>query len=362
MNNPSSLLVASVKNEGPNILEWIAHHRLCGFDRIQVYHHDSTDTTSATLRTLDRLGVIECVENQYDGDEHQLRACKQSAQSEAYAQADWCMVLGVEDFLAIKTGAGKIHDLIKACPDESDAILLNARVFGSNGQRTLGQDLITQRFQKAEPVDDIITGQLSTFKTLFRTTAYERPGPYLPQGSLKGSPAVCNGSGLQEDAFLRKNWRGNDPLGRKFAQVNHYGLRDLESFLLKYDRDHAAGTAQTMGQGFWARYDRNEQEDLLLVDRAPELWAEMTRLNEMSNGRLLRLRKRAIHRWRTALNGLLERREMAALRNALLNRDEHQPKGDSMVTPFRMPGRQPVFTSVRTPKPEPMPIRKTLAG
>ena len=55
MTEPTSLLVATVKNEGPNILEWVAHHRLCGFDRIQIYQNDSTDTTVQTLRTLDRL-------------------------------------------------------------------------------------------------------------------------------------------------------------------------------------------------------------------------------------------------------------------------------------------------------------------
>ena len=65
MTKDTTLLVATVRNEGPNILEWVAHHRLCGFDRIQIFQNDSTDNTVRTLRILDRLGVIEFFQNNY---------------------------------------------------------------------------------------------------------------------------------------------------------------------------------------------------------------------------------------------------------------------------------------------------------
>ena len=57
MTQDTSLLVTAVTNEGHTILEWVAHHRLCGFDRIQIYHHESTDTTVRTLHAcLRNLG------------------------------------------------------------------------------------------------------------------------------------------------------------------------------------------------------------------------------------------------------------------------------------------------------------------
>ena len=110
----TTLLVTTVRNEGPNILEWIAHHRLCGFDRIQVYQNDSTDTTVRSLRTLDQLGVIEYFENRHKKGAHQMRAYRRAGRSEAFADADWCMALECNEFLTIHAGDGKVSDLIAA--------------------------------------------------------------------------------------------------------------------------------------------------------------------------------------------------------------------------------------------------------
>ncbi len=131
MTKHTTLLVASVKNEGPNILEWVAHHCLCGFDRIQIFQNDSNDTTPRTLRALDQLGVIEFFQNRNaEPGAHQRRAYRRASRSAAYAESDWCMVLDCDEFLAVKTGGGKVQDLIEACPDDADAILVNWRVFG----------------------------------------------------------------------------------------------------------------------------------------------------------------------------------------------------------------------------------------
>ncbi|MGO4916449.1 glycosyltransferase family 2 protein [Pseudogemmobacter sp. W21_MBD1_M6] len=54
-----TLLVATVKNEGPNILEWVSHHLLAGFDDIVVYQNDSIDGTDDTLRLLAELRIPE---------------------------------------------------------------------------------------------------------------------------------------------------------------------------------------------------------------------------------------------------------------------------------------------------------------
>lgn len=50
--NAKVLLISTVKNEGPNILEWVAHHLCIGFTHIQIYQNDSEDGTQKTLRTL----------------------------------------------------------------------------------------------------------------------------------------------------------------------------------------------------------------------------------------------------------------------------------------------------------------------
>ena len=348
MTQPTSLLVATIKNEGPNILEWVAHHRLCGFDRIQIYQNDSTDTTVQTLRTLKRLGVIEFFENRHNKGAHQMRAYRRASRTSSYSESDWCMVLDGDEFLSIKTGDGKVSDLIATVPD-ADAFLVNWRVFGSNGLRELGRELVIERFTHAEPASDIVDTHLTPFKPLFRTSSFARPGIHLPRDPRKSELVYANASGLTNDDFFRKNWRSYDPKERQFAQVNHYAVRDLASFLLKHDRGSANAPHRNVSDAYWVQHDRNDEEDLGLSQTAPDVMAEMHRLDEMSDGQLLRLRNRAFRQWRIGLEALLERPMMAALRNSILAADQGIKGEDNMIAPFRLPGRQPVFSSTRTP-------------
>lgn len=46
---PSICLVSPARNEGPYLLEWIAWHRMIGFDDIIVLTHDCTDGSDVLL-------------------------------------------------------------------------------------------------------------------------------------------------------------------------------------------------------------------------------------------------------------------------------------------------------------------------
>ena len=222
MTKDTTLLVATVRNEGPNILEWVAHHRLCGFDRIQIFQNDSTDNTVRTLRILDRLGVIEFFQNRnLEVGAHRRRAYRRASRGAAYAESTWCMVLDCDEFLNVKTGDGTVQDLIAACPTEADAILLNWRIFGSNGHRDLSGELVTERFTRAEAAGEIANGRKSPVKALARTASFGRPGVHMPRDPKKDAPVYCNGSGLSAGEFEHRNWRSDDPGARKLAQVNH---------------------------------------------------------------------------------------------------------------------------------------------
>lgn len=52
---------AIFKNEYPYILEWIAWHKLCGFDKIIIADNDSDDGTRELLQALDDLGEINLI-------------------------------------------------------------------------------------------------------------------------------------------------------------------------------------------------------------------------------------------------------------------------------------------------------------
>src|SRR5262249_3251765 len=55
--------VVGMRDEGPTTLEWIAHHKAIGVDRIFVYTNDNTDKTDEILKVLADHDVITLIAN-----------------------------------------------------------------------------------------------------------------------------------------------------------------------------------------------------------------------------------------------------------------------------------------------------------
>ncbi|HSF92434.1 MAG TPA: glycosyltransferase family 2 protein, partial [Paracoccaceae bacterium] len=55
---PNHTILATMKNEAPFILEWVAYHQIIGFDKFVIFSNDSTDGTTEILDALDRAGII----------------------------------------------------------------------------------------------------------------------------------------------------------------------------------------------------------------------------------------------------------------------------------------------------------------
>jgi hypothetical protein len=305
------------------------------------------------LRILDRIGAIEFHNNRHHDGADVARAYRRAGRSEAFAQSDWCMALDADEFLNVTTGEATVSDLIAACPGTATAIVVNRRIFGSGGARDVSGKLVTERFTRAEPAGTIRRSP-APVRTLFRTDAYHRPGPHLPEDPRRGDILACNASGLTGDALALQEGEARDPEGRKFAQINHYTLRDMPRFLLE-----RAAHGPDAGLAAWRALDRNEEEDTSLALRTFAVWAEMKRLDEETDGRLLRLRQRGQRQAGATLKNLLQDATMQALHAAITADAEAGP----MRKPFKLPGvADPVFSSVRPRKtPDgPLVLRKAI--
>lgn len=312
------MLVASARDEAASILEWVAHHRLAGFDPIFVYQNDSTDLTVPTLRALDRIGAIRFVNNSRPHPAQQVRAYRRAAQTDDYARAEWCLALDLDEFLCVKTGAGTVGDLIAALP-ESDAVALNWKNFGSGGEAGLTRDLTTERFSRTMGEDEYREAYHG-YKTLFRTEKFARAGVHQPRGPKDGGIRRINGSGMPEGTYREVNWRSQDPENCRLAQVNHYPIKDVVSFINKRLRGNAHRRERVVGLDYWMLFDRNDGEDRILADRAPALRAEMERLDRASGGELSALRTRSFRIMRQRFLAALSDPEVKALYDALAER------------------------------------------
>ncbi len=52
-----------MRNEGSFLLDWLAHHRACGFGDFLVFSNDCTDGTDAMLDRLAAMGWLTHVRN-----------------------------------------------------------------------------------------------------------------------------------------------------------------------------------------------------------------------------------------------------------------------------------------------------------
>lgn len=298
-------LIGIAKNEGPYILEWVAHHLLVGFDDIIIFQNDSDDFTHQTLACLRNIGVINYKYNKAKVGAHQVTAYIRAARQPEYKKADWIMALDIDEFLNIKTGNGTLPDLLKATPDVHK-ILVNWLLFGNAGQKTLTDELVIERFTKTEDPASV-KKVMCAYKALFRRDAFTRAGIHKPNKPLLDDALIktANGSGMPDDEFHTKNFRCSDPKGRHLVQINHYIVRDAQSFIIKSDRGSAHQTHRPIHKEYWAGRNKNDSIDKSLATTCDKVWEKMAALDELSKGRLFKFRKLAIENHHAKLAALL---------------------------------------------------------
>ena len=266
------LLVATMRDEGPFILEWVAYHRAIGFTDIVVCSNDCVDGSPALLDRLQALGVVTHLPvSVAPGEKAQLAAYARAQTLPLLREVDWAMVLDADEFLNIHVGEGRVADLLDAVPTAT-AFLLNWRVFGDSGHERWRPGLVAERFTRAAQREN---GVNLSFKTLFRhVDAYGCKlmphQPRYPEASRLADLRYVNGDGAalpdyfkdeSRDCFLQMepalvSWR--------LAQVNHYNTRSREDYRVKHRRGGGLDIAWDR-EASWAVFNRNEQRDLTIA-------------------------------------------------------------------------------------------------
>ena len=102
-------IVTTMKNEGPFILEWLAHHRAIGVTDFLIYTNDCTDGTDRLLDLLAARGLVVHRDNPYRGSPlPPQHAALQAAESEPVLHsADWAICMDVDEFISIRLGDGR---------------------------------------------------------------------------------------------------------------------------------------------------------------------------------------------------------------------------------------------------------------
>lgn len=258
--------VLTVRNEGAFLLEWIAHHKGIGFSDILVLSNDCDDGTDAMLDRLAAMGEIHHLPNPgpHEGGV-QFTAMKRADAHPAVRGADWLMPLDVDEFVNIHTGDHTLSALIAALP-EADAIALTWRLFGNCGHRDFVDKPITEVFTRAAPETMVWPWRAFMVKTLYRNSgAYRKLGIHRPRSPAEGAETArwYDGAGRALPARWRKQGIFADfrQPSHALAQVNHYPLGAMESYIVKRDRGRAVHGGHDLGLDYWTERNWCQEDD-----------------------------------------------------------------------------------------------------
>lgn len=279
------VIVSTMKNEGPFILEWIAYHRAIGFDDFIIYTNDCTDGTDTMLMLLQAKGILQHRENPFrTSDLKPQHAALQAAEDEDLIKdATWVACIDVDEFVNIKTGDGTLDALFAAVPD-ANMISMTWRLFGNADIHDYSDTPITEQFRRCAPELVRKPHQAWGFKTLFRNVGiFNKLGVHRPKGlkpQLWERINWVNGSGRPlPRTMFRNGWRSTiDTFGYDLVQLNHYAVRSAESFLVKRDRGRVNHVDRDQGLAYWFRMNNNADQDLSIQKRVPMMKAELARL------------------------------------------------------------------------------------
>ena len=277
-------VVTAMKNEGPFILDWIAHNRTIGIGSHLVYTNDCEDGTDQLLDALSDAGVVRR-DNPFrkTGKVPQYAAFKAAEKEEVVTASDWLLTLDVDEYVNIHVGDRKLTDLINAVP-KAHLISMPWRLFGSSDAREFIDRPVTEQFLHAAPTFAPRPIHAWAVKTLYRNAGlFRRLGVHRPKGLRKEFQSQIewvNGSGDQlPSSFWQRAWRMNKGThGYDLVSVNHYAVRSAASFLIKRERGRVNHTMREQGLAYWFRMNQNAEKETSIQKLMPEVAKEKAQL------------------------------------------------------------------------------------
>ena len=222
--------IATARNEGLYLLEWLAHHQSLGVQAFFIYSNDNDDGSDALLRRLGEAGVIYYLRS--------VVGSKTLPQYKAYGHAlsvlpnildyRWSLILDIDEFLLLD------HHQFAALSDflafhdqqENNAICLNWVIMGPSGQAKWSADFQRHRFPHR-------AGQDRHIKCLFRPHHFSHSHAHYPCAvqtmpiDIRDSQGYCHVNYYiegREAAF-------SEPQADEVAWINHYLYKSAEEFL-----------------------------------------------------------------------------------------------------------------------------------
>lgn len=273
MKSDTIAVCAIAKNEGPYLLEWIAHSKVIGFEKIIIYDNESTDHGPAMLKALAAAGEIDL--NTWvwpkDAETGPQVPCYTAAVEKYRDEIEWIGFIDIDEFLVLKN-----HDNVRHFVEdysEANGIAIHWKLFGSDGHKKRNDDmLVSERFTRCE---DVARNPLfgRSAKSICRIDKIVRVKPHF-----------CI---LSEGLYFNEKKRAIQPKRQPFgtheiAQINHYFTKSYEEWLVKAERGRPSRSLSAEDKfraiEEFRKFDRSHVVDTSIEKYREATKAEMARL------------------------------------------------------------------------------------
>lgn len=236
--NKKVCVLATAKNEGVYLLDWVSHYKSLGVEDIFIYTNGNEDGSDILLSSLAEKNIINVVFSDVD---HGV-----SAQEKAYAHAlsinsdildfEWCIVVDLDEFLTInRSNFNSLHDYLDWQEKLGDVHSIGVNWVYSNGSKDSFEwfdKRLTKRinnfsFEPHQCVKSIIKPHFFVSSHCHTPRAFFDDQSYLSKNddgtprdwSLSGKPAISNYPSVN------------------YLCVLHFFFKTPEEFIWKYSRN-----------------------------------------------------------------------------------------------------------------------------
>jgi len=341
------LAIVTLRNEAAFVLEWLAHHRAVGFTDFLVFSNNCQDGTDLMLDHLQAMGQLTHVRNDgpYDQRGIQFTAMKTADTHPLVQQADWVLTLDIDEFVNIHTQDGTLPCLLKALP-QADAVTLTWRLFGNGDHIRYSDQPVTSQFTRCAPEIIHWPWRAAMFKTLYRNTGtYRKTGVHRPRSPDKGRLAGfrwfdCQGRELGPAFKTKRLFSDYGRPNFKLAQLNHYALGSVESYVVKADRGRVNHSDLPLAMDYWVERNFNTDNDSSISRYRPKHTIILDDLR--ADEELVNLHNSAVNWRQRRFRALMQEERFRSLFSRLLMTPPSRPINAStarILTEFAMLGQ-----------------------
>jgi hypothetical protein len=217
-------VMAILKNEAPNMEEWLCHHLAIGVDHFFLYDNGSTDELHEVLKPYADHGIVTTVYFpmrglQRDANNHVVRFFGDTA--------EWIAYVDIDEFL-VPEHDEPIGAVMARFPD-AEQVLVSRKEFCYSGQRTPVAGLVTETYREySEHVPRMGTSEILA-KPIVRPRGVARVGihnAYTVHGrtvNTAGQPTAEEATVIEDPSYAN-------------LQMNHYFTKSWQEFQAKRTR------------------------------------------------------------------------------------------------------------------------------